>query len=48
MLTSDTLQVDNLDARIDREEQRSYPPKPSPEVRAEYERILTGQQATGR
>jgi hypothetical protein len=33
--------IDNLNTRLDRQEQRTYPHKLSPEQRAEYERILT-------
>jgi hypothetical protein len=33
--------IADLDTRTDRQEQRTYPHKPSPEQRAEYHRILT-------
>jgi hypothetical protein len=33
--------IADLDTRTDRQEQRTYPPKPTPEQRAEYQRILT-------
>jgi hypothetical protein len=36
--------ITDLDTRLDRQEQRTYPHKPTPAVRAEYERILIQQQ----
>jgi hypothetical protein len=36
--------IADLDTRTDRQEQRTYPHKPTPAVRAEYERILIQQQ----
>jgi len=36
--------IADLDTRTDRQEQRTYPHKPTPEQRAEYQRTLTETQ----